>query len=904
MKWFIKIKKFAGIFLVLLSFAQTSFSKESVKNLYSENSFGNVLSLQYFSDRKKIKFIYDKPKVPGRNFRLEFNVNTPNEVRNAVSGLSNFLKDKISIRTHSVNKIISKLKELEFLATGNDEVVHIGVEKIKKGEKFDLRLQSSFHQNRKPANEEDPDFLRSIPLLSILIANSTVEFQFRLVVDENNEFKKFSVINIEEGLRKYNIISNEKSIVVKEKDGSFIFKILLDQLTEFGGKIVLVQKSGLDELENVKRSHFHLSESDGEWRTQKYSESQATTMVVESEVSLSAQNVFHEPVVRIDDTDKFFKTLNNEDVIQVFKNSPYSILNNSRESRYNEYIESFKSHFQECMYEKIKLVEEDEEVTIEEDAKENCRKYAVLQAVYSEITNLNGQYIDSLEKSLEEKRRIRSVLSKNFKQCLAQKELITLENDISEIEFLKLSKIKKIDELFGSIHNCEKESKQKTTKETFKLMKMNTKYAFASQYNREKMNQRLKLVVSDSFSSCQDKTSDKSKGYCKKYVQFVKNATLFQEYYMRNDVSLKIKACFNKVRTDFLENIKFVSSDKNKALKVERRQFACAKMALKASGYVDKIESFNEFVLRIDFIRLIGYRFTDKFKDDLKRDYKECVNSSVEGFQNLKSFLVNNDQKISSCKLKVLKLHLPNIYKVVVNIEASKYTKNNDVILELEKELARMLKSRIINLFSIKEINDLIEEKYSVVMSAIMKKIVYFRLKKLFVKKAEDNSLANIVDTKAFESIEFKLKTILGIKPNESLKKGLLKFFMYGFREKGLRGLEIFGNDFLINFEKIISEFTLKKYLSSHLKNSDLNEEYLEDINAVFISCMEDLAANKLDAPLLSSIRKCKKKRLRLKHLKTSEKKLEYDVTEHFPLTSSQSQNILSPMPFFSGMYR
>ena len=76
-----------------------------------------------------------------------------------------------------------------------------------------------------------------------------------------------------------------------------------------------------------------------------------SSITVHDEVILTNQSVHHEPVVRVSNTDQYFKTYSNNDIKELFETS----FEDDYEENRHERIQLFKSKYQSCMLEKIRI---------------------------------------------------------------------------------------------------------------------------------------------------------------------------------------------------------------------------------------------------------------------------------------------------------------------------------------------------------------------------------------------------------------------------------------------------------------------------------------------------------------------------------------------------------------------
>ena len=70
-------------------------ANETWISLYSSNSFGNIVKLDYNIHHKKVLFYFDKPRVPDRAVSIEFDVKNPAAVRQAEQKLKELFGSQI-----------------------------------------------------------------------------------------------------------------------------------------------------------------------------------------------------------------------------------------------------------------------------------------------------------------------------------------------------------------------------------------------------------------------------------------------------------------------------------------------------------------------------------------------------------------------------------------------------------------------------------------------------------------------------------------------------------------------------------------------------------------------------------------------------------------------------------------
>jgi hypothetical protein len=128
-------------------------------------------------------------------------------------------------------------------------------------------------------------------------------------------------------------------------------------------------------------------------------------------------------------------------------------------------------------------------------------------------------------------------------------------------------------------------------------------------------------------------------------------------------------------------------------------------------------------------------------------------------------------------------------------------------------------------------------------------------------------------------------------------KRDIESYFKTIHAREGIRGLEVISNDIYRRVEQVISPLYLRDVLSDSLLVEKERDEYADKIDEVYQQCMNTYRPNtsmNLDDLILT----CEKKRSGRLLFLLAKRGLDRDVSMHFPLSSPEANNILSPVNY------
>jgi hypothetical protein len=872
------------------------------RSLYNVNSFGNIVKLDYNLSTKKILFYFDKPNVPGRTFNAEFDVQSPTAVRIAEVKLKEILKHNVSVRLKVEQELIAKLKELEYLSPGECEVAHFSVKLPTEGSNI-LTLISQFkavENSRSPAEIEGNGsiFYRSVPLLKIRTIEPSRLFQLRVVVSDDNSISKFSIVNLEGDLKNYEIIFENGHIIVKDKKQNTLFILKIDDLSLKGARLSLIKKSGLDEVEDIEKSHFFLKLDNENWRLLKYSESRQDVVSVQDEVVLTHQSVIHQPVVRVHNSDQYFQTYSDKEIIMIFKSAFHKEFENGNKEK----TDLFKLKYQSCMLENIQLISGQGIDVDQETILKACEKNAILYVAYANTVDTKNNYFSQLNLSAIEVESLKNNISKNFKLCLVENKLLDLNQHYTAINFETMTKLNSIKDLRVIIDSCLLNTQNLVGNEVVALsFQSDNQLSITANNDNELANLVVEEVVVEGLQQCNNALNEDLRIHCNKFIKHVKEDVIFEYIFRSFPLAIKttLIKCNKSVHAKLLHDLKIGNTGVVAFTNAQTKQLNCAKKALRDSKHVSDIATMESFLYEIEFIKKLGIRVSESFKEKINTDVELCINKSLETHEDLSYLMSHHDQDISNCKLSVLKNHIPELYQIYVNMISENYTDDKEIQKYLEGRLSRNISNKIRNLLSTEEINSAIEEDYIFITSLTISKLIENDLRNSFPEDVSED-LEYQYNLDSFDALDKRLHFLLGDVSGNSLRSALISYSKRGYDKGKKRGVEIFANEFLVNYEKEKSEYILVRDISKQIKDEDIKVRLVNKINEEYLECLKEYSPNENHKKVITEIRICQKKRLGAKIFALAKDDFELLVASHFPKSSIKVNNILTPIHYMN----
>lgn len=879
-------------------------STESWRNLYHENSFGNVVKVDYSPVGRKVQFFFDKPRVPGRTLNLDYAVDSPKQVRNTLASLKQLMVEKLSLRSHTISKVLDKISELEHLSTGECEVAHFDLTSPVDGSNL-LSLVNQVNAvaatTRAPANYDNSnEYHRSLPLLKIRTIEPQKLFQLKVVVDENEKIKKFSIVNLEGDLKDFEIKSDDNHIFLRNKNGEILFIVKIDDLNEKGADISLVRKSGLDEIENVERNHYFLKKTNGSWNLVEYSESNQEVIVVHDEVVLTNQSVHHEPVVRVSTTDQYFKTYSDNEIHDLFS----KIFETEYESNKEQRVDLFKVKYQSCMLEQIRIKIAKEEVD-QNSIHGTCEKVAVLYIAYKKIIDIENPVFKKMNISDDKKIFLSRKLADSFKKCLSDKNVLEINDYYSEVRFKYLENLPTTEALKGKIESCQVEIFNEEGTEIVNLT-MGTDYHMNSLSRGSNSEGNIdpaliQRIANEGLKQCHESLPEALRAHCNNFTEIVKDNVLLLRKLSFISASQKssLDECLRKNNSKVLGELKRGAPPSKVFQQAIIDQLSCSKKALKESRHEKYFPALETALLKINFMSNLGLRLQDEKKQQMKENFVVCMNESLEKHKSVTDLMNHHDENVNSCKMKVVKDVIPDLYKVLVNMFASKYTKSEEIISYLEGRLGRNIKNKIKDLLTFEEINKAIEDEQVFLGALTISKVIEEDLKASFPYDVEDEFQYQF-NLDSYDAMERKIHFLLGDNEGRSLRSALLSYLKTGYEKGKSWGVEIFANELLVNYEKEKSEYILIQNLSKRIKDPEILKQMANSINEEFKECLSEYSPNDQSKEPYQELLNCKKSRYGSMQFSMSKDDLELMVSSHFPKNSMQVNNLLTPIHYLN----
>jgi hypothetical protein len=459
------------LFFILIFTCLSSFAAEWTE-LSKLGGVGHKVVVSYDSLNKKLK-LQHRSGIFGRTHEEIFDVSNTvlvDEVTNKVEKILTEAKVPNETLSKSVDEV-SNLKYLDgsschivnFSTTTPESYSELGPLLSKISEKLDDSsggVQSHFLFNIQ-ADDGDPIELRAI-------TNSEGDIVQFSLFSESRDLTNFSV---EKSFPYFNIL----------KSGEHIFSLEIDEKNKSHISILKVKDDG---VQNIDRVHLRIESTKKGLKTYPYSNNKKREYKESSTIDLRKKIVAYEEVAQIDDSSRFYKSLEEDEVQYIFGDSNSS----------NEDVNLIKHSFLKCMDEKYL-------VSVEKDLEQDDFRNACLNESRFEVV---AQKIDE---SLSD--QIKNELLLNYKECLIQEKVLLRHKKLMVFDPKAIDKK-------GVASNCINELQSSIVREQMLQDTFNDD-ELLSVLSTQEQRSELKIFLAQSYNDClksssADKCSTLTKG--------------------------------------------------------------------------------------------------------------------------------------------------------------------------------------------------------------------------------------------------------------------------------------------------------------------------------------------------------------------------------------------------------
>lgn len=736
------------LFFNTIAFTAAEGNKDWV-TLYSSTSLGNHVQLDFNSGKDKIRFIFDKPKFEGKKEVLVFPAAFPEEVERAGKIIEKRMVGDWSLRSSVQQKIRKNISEIQYLNAKSNKIIHFG----KTG--------------RSPANSRKPAFSRSIALFNIRLSSSEQIFQLRALIDENSNIEKYSLVNIDGDMEKYRVTRKGENVaLVSKAEGKVLFFFKIEEHSSKMGEVIFYNKLEGLQIEDFSRQHYSLKKENGEWLVLQYSMSEHELVDFTEEVVLTNNSVGHEPVVRVDGSNKFFTSFTYEEI--------QSLLEDILKIRSDEKIIGiFQQQYHNCMLEKYQVANSIDKSLDQETTMEGCKKVAVLHV---EHHNLLG----AIKKLLTESGVVGANLQTSlrathleFSSCLVKEKILIKSDFHSEIAFSNISSGDQRATFLNQIAGCREAAVAQGHVEEINHGVQKGAVLISERSSAQQDIRTLARRYSEKgYKQCSETVGVRYADFCHDFSDLIRGSALFQTTHfseLKQVEAHKFASCISSIQQAALKNFKSGHSHEKVLKESHIGQVKCAVEALTAKVENEGISDIENFLNRIEFIRKLGIRVSSSLLGEVKTEVLSCLHEKSFESLSLNDLLAKHDQNLEFCRVKGVKDKLPLLYQFVTNIRVGQYSDNREIREYLEGRISRNIKRQIRDLMTVDDINKVIAEDSIFSFAMIISKIVMEDLKTTFNLEVEDNLIYQF-NVDSFDALEKKVNILVGNNSGRSMR--------------------------------------------------------------------------------------------------------------------------------------
>jgi len=866
-----------GMVVVALLWSSHVLSSEWT-NLYSKDSLGNHVSVDYNLETSQIKFVYDRPKIANKKEEFIFPANTPADVEKIINQLSMDMKNKWSLRAGVQQSVIKKVEEMKYLNSSTGKVIH-----------FNLN-------GRTPASRK-PAFSRSVPLFSIRLDESDNIFQMRAVLDDSSNIERYSLVSEDKDMSNFEITRKGEYIALTGKESNqvlFFFRVV-DHDEKLKDVIFYNRLNGVH-LEDYSRERYSLKKNESEWTVQRYSESDHEFVDFTEEVVLTLKSVDHEPVVRVEGSDKFFPSFT-EDEIKNLLDSILKIKENQLAVRL------FQSEYHNCMIENYQTNLVNGRNPDQDGLIEACKKVGVLHVDHmSLIESSKNSYLQQELKANQIEQAIVGT-HQAYLKCLVNKNVMRESEFHSEVNIDSLMDPAVANKFLEIAVECKQSGVARTHVEEINRSQPDRPAIGTGEAVQRDFVHEARQITEASYKKCRQTVGRRFSDFCRDYSDMVKNSVLFEQAHLSllGQTGLSVfKKCIVEVQDSALNLFKKGNSHEKVLKESNKGQVQCASSALQARVEEEGISGIEAFLTKVHFIKSLGIRVSGSVLNDIKSSVLQCLGEkSVESI-SLSDLIARHDENMEFCRVNGIKSQIPLLYKFVANIRATKYTDDREIIEYLEGRLSRNIKRQIEDLNTLDEINSTIAKDSVFSFAMILSKVVMGDMTSTFDFNAEFNVELHQFKLDSFEALEKKINILIGNNSGGSMRTGLLEYFKKGFESNGEWGVEVYSNEFVLNYYKERSTYQLYQLSFGIIKDPEITKNLVDGVHNDYLECFKEYSPNDRSKIFLTSLKKCEKVKTGGMIFRLAKDRFEIQVANHYPKNSVQAAKILNPIHYMN----
>ena len=867
--------------MLCLLFSSPSFAQKW-EEFFNEKVDGQRIVLEF--DRQKQKIQLTRKKGFSKKRSDELDISDSESVDLALRNARIFLKD-FALSPQLEADVLERIDELRYFSTKECKALHMDLEnplaQSKLGELLEHldKVQSELEPGSKA--------FRSIFLFDLPHPDGR-KIQIRAFTDKEGKFIKLTVATKEGDLTEHKMIFNDGFLKLYDPNGKVLFAVDPKGIKQKPSMIKTIVPSRSHSLSEI---YFHkvFRDNKGKWSVLSAQNGDKTPFHLKDGVELTTNNLGHEAVVRVGQSEVHFPALAqatyNEIKMDLFGANSFDSFVKA---------ENFYNH---CMARVLSSNILKGNDLGEDSAHPLCLKSAILK--------LSPYYYQNLVES-EGGTLSKDDINKEINQCFV-KNKIFLEQD--ELVYLN-------DEKLGSLSQSGFKALFSTCH--LKAMKMSLEELVKSkiQQNEEiaqilHQSPELKLSLEretlNQISHCAELNSETRFQECRNYLAFKQDESLFLAA-----ISLKLKDIHYSDKRKFMSSRLGVVGAYSDCLRVEegkvkkaisggsqsdfsllnQKNRECMEKAVHLISKELPANSVIDEMKKIDFFRGEEVNLTDIELEKIREDVSDCILDEIQEEESSFDLLRNFDSTHHSCLINEMKETLITKYLEVSKEEIEQFMAD---VSEEEKErifqkIGRDLKRKL------RKVNDL--EAINAVLQS-QKAYSYFAASSGHIDQFLGNYLGEDeeFDEKAKkEALSKAQQKFLG-NTDLSFEAALKRKMESVYAENGDRGLLIFTNDFLKSLHLELNPWVSVKEIGKRVLVADERNAMTDEVHKSYGQCWDEFQANG-KRKFSDFYKRCQKKRIGETVFQLAKRRLTSEVALHFKLTGEKANSILTPITY------
>tara|TARA_R110002072_G_scaffold1989_3_gene16489 strand:- start:50446 stop:54405 length:3960 start_codon:yes stop_codon:yes gene_type:complete len=658
----------------------------------------------------------------------------------------------------------------------------------------------------------------------------------------NNMVTALSIINTEENLDAHDIVISGNKLNVNLEDDNH-FSITIEKL-EVGFNVAVGISGQLRSVMNLPYN-YSVKMKDNSLFIKKLFLSLRTNMEKEDGVQLLSSDAEHEKIVKIPETNYYFKDFDNAKFEKI------------KIDNISTTVESL--NYRHCMIYSILYGYEYGLDTDEDVYEQMCYKYALFSTMPENSQKneavsclVEGQILFQVKDSLfwSNYNLINKDSSSLMSSCLAQVNYTNVKSQVGEQvrnDFLKNDRIKP--ETLKLIVDTEVDEWSKKCDE--------------KTYKSETCQKRLRNL-SEIIST-------------KVYLTNLFNESWSGNFLSKERILKEFNQCTQDVKEKNIGN------------------FTCFKTALLSYASVINEETINPLFISLGIDKRWS-GLSEELQKKVKSEINDCIEYQILDFEDSKALSDEFSSVVTSCRLSGVKIVAVSEYADIFLKKLERLVNFlDDVKLQefsklLERSLGKKLNGDLTLNFMKKAIAAHDVEAYALFFTKILSSELDLKFS-LAVEDSEYNIIAR-------EEIEKAILRAIFVNNGYSFQRNISNYLQSFYDKEGERGLVISFKDLVLKSFNIIRPFETVSEVGKFAIGETRNN-LAATVDSDYKKCTNNIAPNS-KADLFDSINRCNKLWYKSLVSLKYQRKLTNEVSYHFRLSSNKANLILSPLTYLN----